>query len=661
MEAKKRIDELVEKLNYYNEKYYVENISEISDYEFDAMMGELAQLETENPHLQREDSPNRLVGGRAGEGFAPYIHRAAMLSLSNVFSKEDLMDFDRRVRSVAPDVKYTVEYKIDGLSVSLEYSQGEFVRGGTRGDGEVGEDITRNLMTLKDIPKRISYQGDLVIRGEVYIAKKAFEKMNQEQEKNGLPLFANPRNAAAGSLRQLDPKITAKRPLSIFIFNMESQIENLTDHREQLDFLEKQGFKVSPFREVYDNVEDIWQAIQIAGEIKDLLDYEIDGIVIKVSERDDRENLGATAKSPRWATAYKFPPEQKKTTILDIEVQVGRTGVLTPTAILEPVLISGSTVARATLHNQDNIDAKDIRIGDQVIIQKAGEIIPEVVRVIKEERSGDEQIYHIPLLCPECGTRAIREEGEVAYKCLNISCPARIKRSLIHFASKGAMDIDNLGISIVGRLYDNNLIHSVDDIYRLKKEDLLSLEGFKEKSSQNLINAIEDSKNRELYRLIFGLGIDFIGEKAAKVLEKNFNSLDEIIGASHEELIQLPDFGHRMAESLVDFFANEENLAMIENLKNLGVNTLSKDTSEGSLFKGMRFVLTGTLPSLKRTEAKAMIENNGGEVSGSVSKKTTMVLAGEDAGSKLDKAKDLGIPIITEEDFLNLLKNMDKQ
>lgn len=391
------------------------------------------------------------------------------------------------------------------------------------------------------------------------------------------------------------------------------------------------------------------------------MDYEIDGIVIKVSELDDRENLGATAKSPRWATAYKFPPEQKKTTILDIEVQVGRTGVLTPTAILEPVLISGSTVARATLHNQDNIDAKDIRIGDQVIIQKAGEIIPEVVRVIKEERSGDEQIYHIPLLCPECGTRAIREEGEVAYKCLNISCPARIKRSLIHFASKGAMDIDNLGISIVGRLYDNNLIHSVDDIYRLKKEDLLTLEGFKEKSSQNLINAIEDSKNRELYRLIFGLGIDFIGEKAAKVLEKNFNSLDEIIGASHEELMQLPDFGHRMAESLVDFFANEENLAMIENLKNLGVNTLSKDTSEGSLFKGMRFVLTGTLPSLKRTEAKAMIENNGGEVSGSVSKKTTMVLAGEDAGSKLDKAKDLGIPIITEEDFLNLLKNMDKQ
>lgn len=654
-EVKNRIDQLVEQLQYYNEQYYGANESEISDYEFDQRMQELMALEDQYPAYKRQDSPSLHVGGAASEGFASYQHKATMLSLSNVFSKEDLLDFDRRVKNMVPRAEYVVEYKIDGLSVSLEYEGGKFVKGGTRGDGLVGEEITRNLKTIQAIPKTIAYGEELIVRGEVFIPKKAFLKMNQQQEANGLQSFANPRNAASGSLRQLDPKITAQRPLSIIVFNVENHdLDHLT-HRQQLDYLAELGFSVSPFREVYQNIEDVWTAIEEIGRVKNDLDFEIDGIVIKVNDLHDREVLGATAKTPRWATAYKFPPEQKATKILGVDVQVGRTGVLTPTAILEPVLISGSTVARATLHNQDNIDAKDIRIGDTVIIQKAGEIIPEVVEVVTGERTGTEIPYHLPLTCPECGSQVVREEGEVAYKCLNISCPARIKRSLIHFASKGAMDIDKLGIAIINKLYDEGLVKTIDDIYRLTKEDFLSMEGFQEKSSQNLMSAIDDAKDRELYRLIFGLGIDFIGEKAAKVLEKNFADMDAIMQAPFEELLTLPDFGNRMAESIVDFFANPQNIQLMENLKDLGVNTKSKLTAEGSVFKGMKFVLTGTLPTLKRAEAKALIENNGGEVVGSVSKNTTLVLAGEEAGSKLDKARQLGIRIITEEEFLTML------
>lgn len=654
-EVKNRIDQLVEQLQYYNEQYYGANESEISDYEFDQRMQELMALEDQYPAYKRQDSPSLHVGGAASEGFASYQHKATMLSLSNVFSKEDLLDFDRRVKNMVPGAEYVVEYKIDGLSVSLEYEGGKFVKGGTRGDGLVGEEITRNLKTIQAIPKTIAYGEELIVRGEVFIPKKAFLKMNQQQEANGLQSFANPRNAASGSLRQLDPKITAQRPLSIIVFNVENHdLDHLT-HRQQLDYLAELGFSVSPFREVYQNIEDVWTAIEEIGRVKNDLDFEIDGIVIKVNDLHDREVLGATAKTPRWATAYKFPPEQKATKILGVDVQVGRTGVLTPTAILEPVLISGSTVARATLHNQDNIDAKDIRIGDTVIIQKAGEIIPEVVEVVTGERTGTEIPYHLPLTCPECGSQVVREEGEVAYKCLNISCPARIKRSLIHFASKGAMDIDKLGIAIINKLYDEGLVKTIDDIYRLTKEDFLSMEGFQEKSSQNLMSAIDDAKDRELYRLIFGLGIDFIGEKAAKVLEKNFADMDAIMQAPFEELLTLPDFGNRMAESIVDFFANPQNIQLMENLKDLGVNTKSKLTAESSIFKGMKFVLTGTLPTLKRAEAKALIENNGGEVVGSVSKNTTLVLAGEEAGSKLDKARQLGIRIITEEEFLTML------
>ncbi len=655
-EAKEKIKALSDRIDYYNRQYYENNISEISDFEFDALLRELQVLEAEYPELVRESSPTQKVGGKASSGFGVYRHRAQMLSLGNVFDKGELIEFDNRVRSVVSDPSYVVEYKIDGLSVSLEYENGVFVRGGTRGNGLVGEDVTQNLKTLKEIPERIDYTGTLIVRGEVYIGKKEFEKMNAVQEENGLPTFANPRNAASGSLRQLDPRVTEQRPLSIFIFNVENELPSRHSHAAMLDFLETQGFKVSPHKRLCRSIEEVYEDIEEIAAHKHALNFEIDGIVIKVDNIEDRERLGATAKSPRWATAYKFPAEQKETRILDIDVQVGRTGVLTPTAILEPVLISGSTVSRATLHNQDNIDQKDIRIGDRVIIQKAGEIIPEVVEVVKEKRTGDERVFTLPSHCPECQSEVFRKPGEAAYKCVNISCPARIKRSIIHFVSKDAMNIDKLGISIVNRLYDSGMIRRISDIYRLRESDFVPLEGFGEKSAANLIGAIEDSKNRELYRLLFGLGIDFIGEKASKTLEKNFASMDEIIAASSDALLALPDFGVKMVRSLSEFFSNEENIELIRELKASGVNmTAAKEEKGSGRFSGMKFVLTGTLPSLKRNDAKALIEQHGGEVVGSVSKNTTIVLAGEEAGSKLDKAQALGIEIIDEERFLQML------
>ncbi len=655
-DIQKKMQALAEQINYYNKKYYEENESEISDFEFDALLRELQELEQSYPQFTSEDSPTQHVGGEVQDGFAPYTHSRQMLSLGNVFSKEELSEFDNRVRNVVPQVEYVVEYKIDGLSVSLEYADGKFVRGGTRGNGIVGEEVTQNLLTIKEIPKSIDYKDPLVVRGEVYIGKKAFEKLNKTQEENGLALYANPRNTASGSLRQLDSKITAKRPLSIFVFNVESEMLGFEKHVQMLDFLENLGFSVSPYRKICQNIDEVWAAIEEIGEQKSKLDFEIDGIVIKVNDIESRELLGATAKTPRWAIAYKFPAEKKETKIIDIEAQVGRTGALTPTAILEPVLISGSMVSRATLHNQDNIDQKDIRIGDTVIIQKAGEIIPEVLEVVTEKRIGTEMPYHLPSHCPECHTEVVRKEGEAAYKCVNISCPARIKRSIIHFVSKDAMNIDKLGISIVNRLYDSGMIRRISDIYRLRESDFVPLEGFGEKSAANLIGAIEDSKNRELYRLLFGLGIDFIGEKASKTLEKNFASMDEIIAASSDALLALPDFGVKMVRSLSEFFSNEENIELIRELKASGVNmTAAKEEKGSGRFSGMKFVLTGTLPSLKRNDAKALIEQHGGELVGSVSKNTTIVLAGEEAGSKLDKAQALGIEIIDEERFLQML------
>lgn len=655
-EIQKQMEALSSQIEYYNMRYYEENISEISDAAFDDLLRQLIALEEAYPQYRSADSPTQHVGGKASSGFAPYVHRAQMLSLGNVFSEAELIDFDRRVRSVVDAPEYVVELKIDGLSVSLAYEDGRLISGGTRGDGITGEEITENLRTIAEIPKQIAYREPLIVRGEVYIAKAAFEEMNARQEQEGQNRFANPRNAAAGSLRQLDARITAQRPLSIFIFNVENGAFSDLTHAAQLDALAQLGFAVSPEHRVFCSISEVWEQIEYIAQRKDSLDFEIDGIVIKVNDLQMREQLGATAKAPRWATAYKFPPEQKQTRVLGVEVAVGRTGVLTPTAVLEPVLISGSTVARATLHNQDYIDEKDIRIGDTVVIQKAGEIIPEVVSVVLDKRSGDEQPYHLPETCPECASAVVREEGEAAYKCLNISCPARIKRSLIHFASKGAMDIDQLGSAIVERLYDHKMVRRLDDIYRLEEQQLLTLPGFQKKSAARLLAAIEASKQNALYRLIFGLGIDFIGEKAAKTLEKQFESIEALQAAGYEQLIALPDFGDRMATSLVDFFANPQNQELIGALIALGVNPRAqKSAVAGTQLAGKKVVLTGTLPTLKRSEAAALIEQHGGSIASSVSKNTDLVVAGEEAGSKLDKALALGITVLTEAELRALL------
>ncbi|WP_028830298.1 NAD-dependent DNA ligase LigA [Proteocatella sphenisci] len=658
MIAEEEIKKLRDKINYYSDLYYKEDVSEISDTEFDKLMLRLIELENQNPEFLDMSSPTQRVGGEALSQFASYKHEKNMLSLSNAFSKEEIFDFDRRVKSQGISPQYVVEYKIDGLSVSLEYDEGIFIRGGTRGNGTIGEDVTENLKTVKDIPLTIPYKGKLVVRGEVYISKKQFEKINALQEKNGLNLFANPRNAAAGSLRQLDSKISAKRGLSVFVFNVENEIEALTHHADILDYLEKQGFKVSPERKRLSFIEDAWEEIENIGIIKNNLPFEIDGAVIKIDDISQREKLGYTSKTPKWAIAYKFPAEKKETVIESIEIQVGRTGALTPTAVLRPVSISGSIVSRASLHNQDYIDQKDIRTGDTVIIQKAGEIIPEVLEVVKEKRTGSEMIFKIPLVCPVCNNPSVREKGESAIKCVNISCPARVKRSLIHFVSKVAMDIDKMGISVVNKLYDKGLISNVADIYRLTEEDLLSLEGFADKSSKRLIDSIEKSKSNELYRLIFGLGIDFIGEKASKTLAKNFESMEAVTQATYEDFKEIPEFGDVMAGSVVDFFKNDNNLHLIEELKALGVNMVSSrsEKPDNNSLEGLKFVLTGTLEHLSRRQAADFVESRNGTVSGSVSKNTDVVLAGEEAGSKLKKAQDLGIKVIDENVFLELLK-----
>ncbi|MGL5257160.1 MAG: NAD-dependent DNA ligase LigA [Proteocatella sp.] len=657
MNIKDEIKSLREKLNYYTNLYYKEDTSEISDAEFDKMMLRLAELERQNPEFIDPDSPTQRVGGEAASQFLPYNHKTQMLSLSNVFSKEELIDFENRIKSQGISPEYVVEYKIDGLSVSLEYDNGVFVKGGTRGNGLTGEDVTTNLKTIKDIPLTIATNENIVVRGEVYMSKKQFDKLNKIQEKNGLNLFANPRNAASGSLRQLDSKVTSKRGLSIFIFNLESEIKNTDSHFEMLEYLSKLGFTVSPEHKKLSDMNMVFDEIERIYDEKDKLPFEIDGVVIKVDSISQRRLLGSTAKTPKWAVAYKFPAEQKETIIEDIEVQVGRTGALTPTAILKPVKISGSTVSRATLHNQDYIDEKDIRIGDAVIIQKAGEIIPEVVEVVKEKRSGIEQVFRLPELCPECNSKVFREDGEAAVKCINISCPARVKRSIIHFVSKGAMDIDKMGISIVNKLYDNKVISNVADIYRLDVSKLMELEGFAQKSSENLIESINKSKANDISRLIFGLGIDFIGEKAAKVLSKRFDNLDQIIEANYEDLIEIPDFGKVMAESIVNFFKNPDNLKLVEDLKLLGVNTQAIRSAESTdTFKGLKFVLTGSLENFGRKEAGELIELRGGSVASSVSKNTSIVVSGEESGSKLKKAQDLGIKIIDEKTFKALLE-----
>ena len=660
MSAQKRIEELISLINYHNEKYYNQDSPEIEDFEYDNLMKELIKLEEENPELKRNDSPSNRVGGKPLDKFEQVVHKIPMLSLSNAYSWEDLKDFDSRVReAVGADVEYVVEFKIDGLSVGLNYNNGIFESGATRGNGIVGENITKNLMTIKNIPLNIDEKGELTVRGEVYISKKDFEEINKIQEEQDQPLYANPRNLAAGSLRQLDSKLTAKRPLDIFIFNLEDiNSKQFKTHSESLEYLKQLGFHVSPEFKVFKTMDEIIEYIKYWTEHREDLGFGIDGMVIKVNNLAQREQMGYTAKSPRWAIAYKFPAERKETKLLDIVVEVGRTGTITPTAVLEPIRLAGTTVSRATLHNEDYINEKDIKINDTVLVQKAGDIIPQVVEVIKEKRTGEEIEFKMPEECPVCGEPTVRLEGEAAVKCINISCPAQIRRGIIHFASREAMDIDGLGESIITLLLKQDLIKDISDLYYLKKEQISVLERMGDKSATNLINAINKSKENDLWRFINGLGIKLIGTKAAKILASEFKDLDKLMNATEQELINLEEFGQTMADSVVEFFKEEKNISVIEKLKEAGVNTKlieSDDEDIPKIFEKMKIVLTGTLPTLKRNDAKEMIEKRGGKATSSVSKSTSFVLAGEEAGSKLTKANDLGIKVIDEEKFLQLI------
>ena len=661
MSAQKRIEELINLINYHNEKYYNQDSPEIEDFEYDNLMKELIKLEEENPELKRNDSPSNRVGGKPLDKFEQVVHKIPMLSLSNAYSWEDLKDFDSRVReAVGSDVEYVVEFKIDGLSVGLNYNNGIFESGATRGNGIVGENITKNLMTIKNIPLNIDEKGELTVRGEVYISKKDFEEINKIQEEQDQPLYANPRNLAAGSLRQLDSKLTAKRPLDIFIFNLEDiNSKQFKTHSESLEYLKQLGFHVSPEFKVFKTMDEIIEYIKDWTEHREDLGFGIDGMVIKVNNLAQREQMGYTAKSPRWAIAYKFPAERKETKLLDIVVEVGRTGTITPTAVLEPIRLAGTTVSRATLHNEDYINEKDIKINDTVLVQKAGDIIPQVVEVIKEKRTGEEIEFKMPEECPVCGEPTVRLEGEAAVKCINISCPAQIRRGIIHFASREAMDIDGLGESIITLLLKQDLIKDISDLYYLKKEQISVLERMGDKSATNLINAINKSKENDLWRFINGLGIKLIGTKAAKILASEFKDLDKLMNATEQELINLEEFGQTMADSVVEFFKEEKNISVIEKLKEAGVNTKlieSDDADIPKIFEKMKIVLTGTLPTLKRNDAKEMIEKRGGKATSSVSKSTSFVLAGEEAGSKLTKANDLGIKVIDEEKFLQLIE-----
>ena len=659
-EIQKRIEYLTEQINYHNHKYYVDDAPEISDFEFDAMLSELEKLEEAHPEYKSANSPSVRVGGEAVTSFAPVRHEIPMLSQQKAFSKEEIFEFDRRVKAVVPNAKYVVEQKIDGLSVSLEYVNGEFTRGSTRGDGVTGEDVTENLRTIRTIPLTLRDKIPfLEVRGEVFMAHDSFEKINTELEELEQPLFANPRNAAAGSLRQLDSKIAAKRNLDIFVFNIQQiQGAQISSHTEGLEFLKSQGFKTILDKNEYASIEDAYRRIEEIGEERGELYFDIDGAVVKVNDLASRELLGDTAKFPRWSIAYKYPAEQQTTKIRDIKVQVGRTGVITPLAILDTVRIAGSNVSRATLHNLDYIREKDIRIGDTVVIEKAGDIIPAVVEVVTDERTGDEKEFNMPSVCPECGALVVREEGEAAYRCTGISCPAQRKRNIIHFVSRGAMDIDGLGPSIIEQMLERGLIKTAADLYYLNPTDIADMDKLGEKSAQNLINALEKSKTNPLYRLINAFGIRHIGEKAAKILSAHYKTLDNLRAATVSELTVIPDIGEKMAQSVTEFFSQEQNKEFIKRLEDAGVNCVddTESTSRDNRFEGKTFVLTGTLEKYKRSEAGAIIESYGGKTSSSVSKKTDYVLAGAEAGSKLDKANALGITVISEDEFEEMIK-----
>ena len=662
-QAKERIKELREKTEYYAKKYYDDDNPEISDFEYDMLMVELRNLEKEYPELITKESLTQKVGGHVKEGFKKVTHEVPLQSLQDVFSLEDVEDFDIRMHQKAKEngieeVKYVVETKIDGLSAALEYKDGILVRGATRGNGLVGEDVTKNLKTVKTIPHKIDEKINITVRGEVFISKKDFEEMNQERQENDEELFANARNAAAGSLRQLDSKITAKRPLDIYIFNVQKiEGKEFNSHYEELEYLEKLGFNVNPVRIPCTNIEEVKKAIQKIGEMREELTFGIDGAVIKIDNLKFREILGTTVKVPRWAVAYKYPPETKETILKDIVCQVGRTGVITPMAILEPVKVAGSTISKTTLHNEDFIKEKDLKIGDTVVIQKAGDVIPEISKVVKEKRTGKEKDFEMPRVCPVCGAEAIREEGEAAVRCTGIECPAKLFRNLVHFVSREAMNIDGLGENIIQQLLEKHLIENIADIYSLSFEEIASLKKNGKKFAQNLKNSIENSKQNDLYRLITALGIRHVGGKASKLLAKKYKTLQALAEAKFEELQEMNDIGEVMANSIREFFLQEQTTDLLKRLEDAGINTkaIEEETTDNR-FEGQTFVLTGSLQKFTRKEAEDLIEKFGGNTSSSVSKKTNYVLAGEDAGSKLTKAQSLGVNIISEEEFENLIK-----
>lgn len=649
-DIKNKIEQLRKQIEYHSNRYYNEDAPEIEDYEYDMMMRELQSLEENYPEYKTPDSPTQRVGGKADNTFESVVHTVRMESLQDAFSHNELRDFSKRVNETVENCQYVVEPKIDGLSVSLEYRNGVFFRGSTRGDGNVGEDVTANLKVIRNIPLKLNEPLEyLEVRGEVYMPKKSFEKVVDRQILNEEKPFKNPRNAAAGSLRQKDSEVTKTRGLDIFVFNIQ-QIEGkeLNSHKQSLDYLKTLGFNTIPTYKLVDNIEDAIEEIKNIGESRGSLEYDIDGAVIKVNDFESRTELGSTAKFPKWAVAFKYPPEEKQTKILDIEIAVGRTGVLTPTAVLEPVHLAGTTVSRATLHNIDFITEKGIAIGDIVTVRKAGDIIPEVLCV--NEHLSD-NIYKFPTKCPSCSSDVIREDDEAAIRCINPDCPAQLLRNLIHFCSRDAMDIEGLGPAILEQFSKNNMISSSADIYDLKSEDVLKLDGFQEKSAKNIIESINKSKENDLSKLLFALGIRHIGSKAAKLLAEHFKNIDAVINASVEEICDIDGFGEVMAISVYDFFKTEKTKDLILRFKQHGVNTVSKTEIKDDRFAGKTFVLTGTLPTFKRSEAQKIIESFGGKCSSSVSKKTDFVLAGEEAGSKLDKANALGVKVINENEF----------
>ncbi len=647
---------LRETIAYHNRRYYENDAPEIEDFEYDRLLHELIELEEQYPFLAVEDSPTRRIGGKADAQFTPVEHRVVMESLQDAFSKEDVYDFDRRVREAVGDALYIVEPKIDGLSVSLEYENGVFVRGSTRGDGRTGEDITANLKTIRSIPMQLKTPLPfLEVRGEVYMKKEVFLALTEKQENEGEKPFKNPRNAAAGSLRQKDSRITRQRKLDIFVFNVQqADGETLTNHKQSLDFLNSLGFTTVPFYTPCKTINDALDEIDRIGQMRGTLSFDIDGAVIKVNDFSARQKLGSTSKYPRWALAFKYPPEEKETTLLDIEINVGRTGVLTPTGVFEPTLLAGSTVSRATLHNQDFIAEKDIRIGDTVIIRKAGDIIPEVRAVIRHAEGSIP--YEMPKLCPSCGAPTVREADEAAIRCVNPDCPSQLLRTLIHFCSRDAMDMEGMGEAVLAVFVEKGLVKTADDLFHLNKVDIAAIDRMGEKSAENLLAAAEKAKGNDLSRLLFALGIRHIGQKAAALLSKHFGSMEALMDASAEEIASIDGFGSIMAESVVDFFSLDASKRLIEKLNASGVNMRSLSETIDERFSGQTFVLTGTLSRFTRKEASDLIEKFGGKTASSVSKKTTFVLAGEDAGSKLRKATELGVRVLSEAEFETMIQ-----